>query len=76
MGADNSVLAVIRTLQHRPRLSNKCVGQTLTDDESETAAVGSGGPHGDETSGRLIHLDGMAVVDNLEKHVLVVESDN
>ena len=30
LGADHSVLAVIRTLQHRPRLSNGCVGQTLT----------------------------------------------
>ena len=29
-GADNSVFAVIRTLQHRPRHSNRCVGQTLT----------------------------------------------
>ena len=30
LSADNSVFAVIRTLQHRPRLSNRCVGQTLT----------------------------------------------
>ena len=30
LGADNSVFAVIRILKHRPRLSNRCVGQTLT----------------------------------------------
>jgi hypothetical protein len=30
LGVDNSVFAVIRTLQHRPRHSNRCVGQTLT----------------------------------------------
>ncbi len=30
LGADNSVFAVIGTLQHRRRLSNRCVGQTLT----------------------------------------------
>jgi len=30
LGADNSVFTVIRTFQHRPRHSNRCVGQTLT----------------------------------------------
>ena len=30
LGAENSVFAVIRTLQHRPRHPNRCVGQTLT----------------------------------------------
>jgi hypothetical protein len=33
LGADNSVFAIIRTLQHKPRLSNRCVGQTLTQNE-------------------------------------------
>lgn len=32
LGADNPVIAVIRTLQHKPRLSSRCVGQTLTQD--------------------------------------------
>jgi hypothetical protein len=35
LGADNSVFAVIRTVQHRHRLSNRCVGQTLTFDLHE-----------------------------------------
>ena len=30
LSTNNSVFAAIRTLQHRPRLSNRCVGQTLT----------------------------------------------
>jgi len=38
LGADNSVFAVIRTLQHKPRLSNRCVGQTLTFGASGWAA--------------------------------------
>ena len=39
MGADNSVFAVIRTLQHRPRLSNRCVGKTLTIDVTKAASL-------------------------------------
>jgi len=43
LGADNSVFAVIRTLQHRPRLPNRCVGQTLTAAEDSELCNSSSG---------------------------------
>ena len=52
LGADNSIFAVIRTLQHRPRLSNRCVGQTLTVQRSQDAfrIENSASPHASEES--------------------------